>query len=437
MPWIVYTLITLWSALLGAGLGVLTGALCVDWYRISSFEGQSGFFVVGIGLAGGVIGLVVGLVCVLLVAGSGGGYGRAALIASAAVLGLAAAIVLLCRLLADVPPQLDGRPLTLEVELRLPLDQALPAEDVVRLELHSVSGRRSRAQQQGSFDLGAAYTVGERWVIPGAVFLYTGRGDRALVYTLNRQAMESFRVPLPARPGPAYLEWSDWLPKPPAGMPPWPDDKISYRFRVTKVPPREPPPSWEQVQADRAELAWQKFRELPESASVRDLLPHAALHMAEDLRATALARIADHPQLVEQLALMIADDDARAAAEALRLFARLPQVPEQLAEPVTQFGRDLVQRMRSGVANSAEQDPSYEWAAEVSIRFSAWIDAARVLRSQKIGDFSTELGQILELSRQREDSYVMQVDVRRVASYHYHQWTGTAPAPDDPPPRRE
>jgi hypothetical protein len=39
------------------------------------------------------------------------------------------------------------------------------------------------------------------------------------------------------------------------------------------------------------------------------------------------------------------------------------------------------------------------------------------------------------LSRVREDSYVMRVDVRRVASYYMQQWAGLAPLAGDPPPR--
>ncbi|MFO1498310.1 MAG: hypothetical protein U1G07_07965 [Verrucomicrobiota bacterium] len=86
-------------------------------------------------------------------------------------------------------------------------------------------------------------------------------------------------------------------------------------------------------------------------------------------------------------------------------------------------------------ATTVEQDPSYQAAADIAVRFSAWMSAVRHLRATAGGDFTTELRSMLELSRVREDSLVMRQDVRRVASYYMHEWTGLAPLPSDPKPR--
>ena len=56
------------------------------------------------------------------------------------------------------------------------------------------------------------------------------------------------------------------------------------------------------------------------------------------------------------------------------------------------------------------------------------------LREKAGGDFTPELRTILELSRIREDSHLMQEDVRRVSSYYMQQWAGVAPLPGNPKP---
>jgi hypothetical protein len=112
----------------------------------------------------------------------------------------------------------------------------------------------------------------------------------------------------------------------------------------------------------------------------------------------------------------------------------MAEAPPGLAEAVTSAGRHLIGLIRRGNAMTVEQDPAYEWAAEISQRFDSWMVAVRALRKKGAGDFTLELGEMLVLSRVREDSYVMQMDVRRVASYYMHQWAGLAPVAGDPKP---
>jgi hypothetical protein len=60
MSWLLSIFIGLPAAAVGClGAGVVAG-LCVDWYRISSFEGASGYFVVFMALLGMLGRLVVG-----------------------------------------------------------------------------------------------------------------------------------------------------------------------------------------------------------------------------------------------------------------------------------------------------------------------------------------------------------------------------------------
>ena len=137
---------------------------------------------------------------------------------------------------------------------------------------------------------------------------------------------------------------------------------------------------------------------------------------------------------VDELAALMLDDDDDLANEALYLAGDLPADSALLA-PVMAAGHDLVARLQRVVATTEADDPHYYGAASISVRFSAWLYAARALRASAHGDFSAELAEMLSLSRQRPDSIVLQGDVRRVASYWLQQWTGIAPLPGDPPPR--
>ena len=106
MGWLASIVIALLSgifALFGAGT---VASLVVDWYNISSFEGGSGYFVIGMALLGLLAGLVLGLVIARVVAarpkpsflkGLGTSCGAIALILAVIAGG--------SRLLADVPPE--------------------------------------------------------------------------------------------------------------------------------------------------------------------------------------------------------------------------------------------------------------------------------------------------------------------------------------------
>jgi hypothetical protein len=232
-------------AVLAGGMALLLAGgianACVGWYRITSREGASGYFVVMIALLGGVAGAVLGLVVARVVAsGSEPGFATGLLLATALIAALAGLAALACRLLADIPPRLGGRELQLEVELRLPSDEPRAPADftgAAKLELASISGGRQRRAREGRLDLGAARLDEGRWVVPGAVDLFTRRGLRALDIELDGRRREGFLLPLPARPGPRHEIWSDWLPRCAQDGGPWPADRLAYRFRLRRAGP--------------------------------------------------------------------------------------------------------------------------------------------------------------------------------------------------------
>lgn len=226
------------SAMLLAGW---TANLAVEWYRISSFEGKAGYFVVGMALLGLIAGIIIGLVASRVVAG--GAYPsvlRGLLGAEAVVLGVVGGVALTARLLADVPPRFNGEVVHLAVEIAWPPGEVLPpATDMLPwfVQLHSSVGRTVRASQAGPLWRADARQEDGRWIVPGVVSLFTGRGDRVITVRPEGLLPTGFQVPLPARPRREHLEWSEWLPRARPGDAPLPE---GFRYRFRAVPASQP-----------------------------------------------------------------------------------------------------------------------------------------------------------------------------------------------------
>jgi hypothetical protein len=215
-----------------------TADMAVGWYRISSFEGGSGYFVVGMALIGLVGGFVVGTVASRIVAARPNPrFGKALGVALVTSLGIVAIVGATARMLADVPPTLDGQELLLAAEIRWPKGRTLTSLDGAdewSLVLNSLSGRTVRASRSGPLWREEARLENDQWVVPGEVELFTSRGDRLLSVLPDDTVGHGFLIPLPGSPGPEHLTWSEWLPRARDGDAPLPDG-FQYRFRV--VPP--------------------------------------------------------------------------------------------------------------------------------------------------------------------------------------------------------
>ncbi|HTE05404.1 MAG TPA: hypothetical protein VK824_04340, partial [Planctomycetota bacterium] len=273
--------ISAFVALLSGALGLVTGGVvmnaCVRWYRISGFEGKSGYAVAAVALLGGVAGAVIGLVTARTLAGEGlSGFGKGVGASWAIVLAIAALATGIAWALADIPPTIDGRELLLEVEIKLPADVTMsPAkgEGESYLMLGSVVNHTQRRSERGELRPMDARLDGGRWVVPGTVPIYTTRGLRSLGIQLNGEPVSGFLIPLPARPGKEFAAWSDWGPRPPADNEPWPDSKLSYRFRVMPIEPPPPGPTAEEMVADQAGAEQARFDAMEPGAPIADWLP--------------------------------------------------------------------------------------------------------------------------------------------------------------------
>ncbi len=437
MRWLVYFLLSLPVAIVGLlGAGFI-GDAAVRWHRVSSFEGKSGFAVIGWAILGAIFSFVVSLV-VMGVMGPREGVGYAK--AMGTTVGMLAMLGVLVAAgswwTADIEPEIDGRPLMLEVEMKLPVTVTeRPATNEAKLTLNSLSGNRRRSYEEGKLFPANARREQGRWIVPGEVSLFTMRGKRAVEAELPGLDPKGFLVSLPARPGKEFLEWSDWLPKPPASMHPWPDTKTSYRFRVQKVPAPPPAPTAEEAKAKRDAEELAQFQAVPDDAPIPAWFPYVRYGARDDRRKIAIGKMVKRPTFQKEMRELMLGEDVRAAEEALRLVEHLPDFPAELKESVRAAGIDLAERSRKGIAITPEMDPSYEWAADISIRFGGWMVAVRTLREKTGEDYTPQMKSILELSRKRPDSIVMHGDVCRVASYYMKEWAGLEPLPTDPKPR--
>jgi hypothetical protein len=235
MTWPGSILVAVLTAALACVVAGAVAMLCVEWYRISSFEGKSGYYVVGIALVGLFAGLVIGLVTSRIVAATLHPSFLKSLGASLlVVLVLGGAIGGVARLMADVPPKIGGEELLLAVEIRWPAAQKeSPAKDGVarRLRLRALAGHVARVDREGPLWMEDAHLVDGRWVVPGAVELFTSRGKRTLEIDPAPSKPSGWLLPVPAYPGRKQLEWSEWMPRARPGAPPLPDG-MTLRFKV-------------------------------------------------------------------------------------------------------------------------------------------------------------------------------------------------------------
>jgi len=216
------------AAMVAAGF-VATRA--VEWHRVSSFEGGSGYFVVGLALMGLVGGIIIGVVASRYL---GPGFLKALGMALAISGGTIGVIGGISRFMADVPPTLDGETVALAVEFRWPVGQPLPEADTTEwfLRLRSATGGTIGTSRNGPLWREDARQEGGRWIVPGAVALFTERGDRIINVVPDSLLKSGFKVPIGRSPSRSQLEWSEWFPRTPG------PDGMTYRFRV--VPASQP-----------------------------------------------------------------------------------------------------------------------------------------------------------------------------------------------------
>jgi hypothetical protein len=239
MSWSLSMFVGVLTAIVGLLASGFVANLAVGWYRIPSFEAGSAAFVVMFALLGLVVGFIVGLVTSRVVAGGADpGFLKALGSSQAILLGMVAVVGGSARLLADVPPTIDGEALMLAVEVRWPEGHtespaALTGEPYLRLGSITRSNTQ-RASSRGPLYTQDAHLVDGRWVAPGVVDIFTTRGRFVIDVVLDSATNYGFLTPLSGAPGKKNMKWTDWYPRARPGSPP-PPNGFTYRYRVQRT----------------------------------------------------------------------------------------------------------------------------------------------------------------------------------------------------------
>ena len=233
MSWGSSILVGVLTATVGAVVAGLVASLAVGWYRVSSFEAGSAAFVIIFILLGIVAGFLIGIIASRTVgSGADPSFWRSLGISQASLLSITAVVGVSARLLADVPPTIDGDELMLAVEVRWPEGHAtspatLPGEPFLRLG--SLTGSNTlRVSSRGPLWTEDAHLVDGRWVAPGAVDIFTTRGRFVLDAVLDSSTTHGLIIPLSGKPLKDDMKWTEWYPRPRPGAPPLPNG-FSYR----------------------------------------------------------------------------------------------------------------------------------------------------------------------------------------------------------------
>ncbi len=90
---------------------------------------------------------------------------------------------------ARIPPTIDGRELTLEVEFRFPntcgLDRPPTSEGDWQFTFATLSGQARREYRDGTIQTAAAHHENGQWIVPTQVELFTERGGRSVTRSLD------------------------------------------------------------------------------------------------------------------------------------------------------------------------------------------------------------------------------------------------------------
>lgn len=245
MSWLLTFATALLSAIAGgAGMFAIASA-GVKWYRISSFEGGSGYYVMFLMLLGVIGGFLAGLIAARL------GYSHwshdwyAQLVSGVATVLALLTLTLACFYLgADHVPEQGGRGLVVAWEVRLPApDEADPfsptgnpadwPESQLRLQLVSVRNHKPMGSGEATFDRPAFRKEDNQWVLPARVPLFTSKGEFCVNLTLGGRD-DGFWPRLSAFPADTDFQWTPWYRTNKHMSKPSDAQAVMYRFRFEK-----------------------------------------------------------------------------------------------------------------------------------------------------------------------------------------------------------
>lgn len=395
MNWAYSFLIAVITAILVAAAAGLIGAACVDWYHVSSREGGSAYFVVVLILLGAFCGFVGGLILSRF-AGSSFLIGLA--ISAGSLLAIEGVITLVAWGLADIPPRINGHELDLVVEVRLPNGAPQPLVIAEKQFIEFSSGDKGvvpRAREMGSLEVAKARLVDGRWILPGSVRIFTTREYRFLTIFLGEKNALGFQMTFPGNPGRRYEKWSDWQPTKIDSKHPWPDTRMSYRFRIQERIPvvaPEPPDPFNALTPASPLAEWLVFSD----GFARDPARQELIDQQAKTRPKELAALIRSAKLEEY-------------GPAMDLVVRLKLAGPQILGALHDVA-DAIQDQLKAFNEMSPQDPGYTEAADqIMTRYNRWANPWVVLYETNPGEGRPPIDAMLRLAtlKHKEEPHMM------------------------------
>lgn len=396
MSWWLTILVGIITSIASGAAACGLAVLCVEWYRISSFEGGSGYYVVFITLIGLIAGLILGVAVSRFVAPPG--FLPASGYSLGAVAVLFGVVVLFCRLGGDVPPKIAGEKLDLEVELRCPRGLVPKIGESSRYVPCSLTalgwGNQRRSPVQGEVLYKRAQESEGQWTIPCRVFLYSDRSKRILGLTVNEGTDVQILLPLAGSPGEERMQWSEWRSDQILQETGKTSTAYSYRFRVRRRSEvrRE---VWKETE-DEQKRRDREFAALTAEDPLDQWLKFAAGDDGKSGRVgeVVAARMPELPALIQQ-----ADQEQlRGLTAALSNFRSLPA---NAAGPLRETGEALTRRFRA--FDLPKSDRATEMIAQLRGFYWVWHEMAGHVDGCAIEEFRPVLKDLREIAEARRE----------------------------------
>jgi hypothetical protein len=336
------------------------------WFlNVTNFEGGAGYFTLFVILTGVAGGFAVGLITALTLRSSFTGMQLRAAEIVVALTVAAGIIVVLAKVFEDKGPKLEGDSIRLEVELKCPRDwkpdNALKAgHGGCWLQKYPESGPiETNPIVSGSLTWDNTPTSGEPWAISCVASLEKTSSPRYMLIYASKIIEVTLQVPLPRRPGPQFMQWSDWTTDgflPQKGRPVQPAG-LAFRFRVLKESGyRATHPSTEEVFREKRQKDLAAMRPAP---TVADWLPFyenvwKVPTYSKDVLGPEVDAVNAHP---EELVPLLRSEDMVVARRAAFATTFLKTVPPHLIEPLAHSGLYTIQLVRAARAGSLPNDP--------------------------------------------------------------------------------
>lgn len=349
MGWLLSLSAAVVAAIAGCLLAFYIGEKCVTWYRISSFEGGSGYAVIFMSLGGLIAGFLLGFT---VAKSFGTGFLHGTGLALAAVAAVSGVVYVLARLGGDVPPEIRGDSLHLQVEMRMapgwqPSNLARAGRNYCQLA--ALDGNQRRRPRHGTLDFEKATQQDGRWIVPCQVPIHSTRAPLLVSLHLGNKSNLEFVSPLPSQPTAANEQWAPWSS---TGFAQPQTTGYEYRVRVQ----RDDVVRAERQAAETAayENRQRDFAALNESSPLKAWLPFANSYNSDDISGRAQRYLATR---LPEFEALLTDPDPAIVLGALKALLYHQTFPDTLTPAIIASGRAVLPLIEKAKQAKDPEDP--------------------------------------------------------------------------------